>query len=178
MLNWRNIVLSSILAGTLIAPTAVYGRANLNNNLVESCKIYSEPENEEKKCPDCKDEHEIFQKRMEKRMEDRNKLIDKADKIVPGTKSQWEKVSNERKELLTKLRESKPEKEDNQGENLKEKFKNRQNMKETNKKKWEDLNEAVKDKDAQKVKSSFHSILQTMKEKNEKLSEKINNAKK
>ncbi|WP_102401355.1 hypothetical protein [Haloimpatiens massiliensis] len=194
MLNWRNIVLSSIVAGTLIAPTATYGVVNLNNSFVESCKIYNEPNGEQEKCPNCKEEHEIFQKRMEDRMEERSKLIEEADKIVPGIKAQWQQAVNERRELLNKLRENRAHKDEGTKKDRKEKERiekngsekqreekekseNREKIKEANKKKWEDLNEAVKAKDAQKVRSSFDLILQSMKERNEKLSEKINNAK-
>lgn len=200
MLNWRNIVLSSIVAGTLIVPIGTYGVVNLNNSVVESYKICNEPNDEQEKCPNCKEEREIFKKRMEERMEERSKLIEEADKIVPGIKAQWQQAINERKELLDKLRENRahkdgaqdkdrskkerikenePEKKQDENKNIKdrEKMKNREKIKEANKKKWDDLNEAVKAKDAQKVKRSFDSILQSMKERNARLSEKINNAK-
>lgn len=181
MLNSKKLMLALTIAASMTS-TAVFAKTIPANESNKSPNNIMEGQKEDNK----QDNKEKFEKREEKinnRLEKQSKLMEKADKIVPGTKVEWDKVVKERKELIEQFKplikkqeEGKKAKDNNTESNKKCKEESKEKHKKIREEKkamWKEFEKAVDSKDAKQVKSSFDKIINSMEESNSRLKSKI-----
>ena len=93
MLNYKKIILSTTLAMAIIAPMAVYANPlNITLPIAKNEKVQQK------------------QERLQERIEKYDRVLQKADELVPGTLEKGKAVLNERIELRTQIKDIRKEK--------------------------------------------------------------------